>query len=130
MSVPDDPNATTIRREFAGLIARVDKLVVSDTVQEDDLAPWTNTRIVRVEDAPSAIAALKRGPGRDVLILLGRLLWNGLLEHGLVDELHLVTFPIVAGDGIKLFDGRPPVSLQLAHTRRWQGSGTRWRPNG
>jgi hypothetical protein len=60
-SVADDPNATDIRREFAGLIAGVDKLVVSDTVHEDDLAPWTNTRIVRVSDAPREITALKRG---------------------------------------------------------------------
>ncbi len=122
-SVPQDPNATDIRREFADRIARIDKLVVSDRVQEDDLAPWANTRIVRVGDAPRAIAALKRGPGRDVLILLGRVMWNGLMEHGLVDELHLMTFPIVAGDGIKLFDGRPPASLRLIHTRQWQGSG-------
>lgn len=122
-SVAADPHATAIRREFAERIARVDKVVVSDTVQEADLAPWTNTRIVRVADAPSAIAALKRAPGRDVLILLGRVLWNGLLPHGLVDELHRVTFPIVAGDGVRLFDGRPPVSLELLHTRRWPGSG-------
>lgn len=122
-SVPDDSNASAIRREFAELIARVDKLVVSDTIEEHDLAPWTNTRIVRVADAPGEIAALKRGPGRDVLILLGRVLWNGLLQHGLVDELHLVTFPIVAGDGVKLFDGRPEASLRLIHTRQWQGSG-------
>jgi dihydrofolate reductase len=122
-SVADDPTATPIRREFAALIARVDKLVVSDTIEADDLAPWTNTRIVRVGEAPGEIEALKRGPGRDVLILLGRVLWNSLLVHGLVDELHLVTFPIVAGDGIKLFDGRPPVSLQLLHTRQWPGSG-------
>jgi dihydrofolate reductase len=122
-SVVGDPNATATRREFADLIARVDKLVVSDTVQTDDLAPWTDTRIVGVADAPSEIAALKSGPGRDVLILLGRVLWNGLLKYDLVDELHLVTFPIVAGDGVKLFDGRPPVSLRLMHTRQWQGSG-------
>ena len=122
-SVQEDPTVSAVRREFADLIARVDKMVVSDTVQEDDLAPWSDTRIVRVADAPREIAELKRGPGRDVLILLGRVLWNSLLEHGLVDELHLVTFPIVAGDGIKLFDRRPRVSLRLMHTRQWQGSG-------
>ena len=122
-SVPNDPNATPIRRELADLYHRTDKLVISDTIRLPDLAPWKNTRIVSIADAPNEIRTLKEQPGRDMLILMGRVLWNALLVHRLIDELHLTTFPIIAGDGIPLFNGRPPIALKLIHSRQWQGSG-------
>ena len=56
------------------------------------------------------------------MIQLSRPLWNGLHVHDLVDELHLTIFPVIAGGGIALFSGRPPVSLELLSTRTWADS--------
>ncbi len=57
-----------IRKEFAQLIGLIDKVVVSDHLSREELAPWENTRIVKRAEAHKEIAALKQQSGRDIFL--------------------------------------------------------------
>ena len=120
--VAEDMTQPAVEREISRLNAAIEKVVVSNSLRPDEVEGWGPTRVVRRADAHAEVAALKRGPGRDILIFGSRLLWNDLLAAGLVDELHLMIGAGVVGEGVRAFGARPLGSLRLLDTRTFDGS--------
>jgi dihydrofolate reductase len=90
--------------------ANTTKYVVSRTLEK---SLWRNTQIIR--DNPIAeIQKLKAGAGGTIATDGSSQLVHALLEHGLVDELHLLVYPIALGKGKRLFTDR--VDLQFKRT--------------
>ena len=118
-----NPEATQVRRAIARRMDEIEKAVVSDKIAPEERAPWGETEIVRIGRANAWLAEKKAAPGRDILVLAGRVMWNSFLKAGLVDEIHLAIFPLVGGAGTKIFDEAPDASLRLIEARTRQGSG-------
>ena len=106
-------------REISRLNNAIDKVVISDTLTPAEIAPWHNTRIVKRADAHQQVAELKRGAGKDIIVFGSHIIWNDLLAHDLVDELHLMVGNVVLGEGTPIFVGKPQVSLHHVGTLTW-----------
>jgi dihydrofolate reductase len=93
------------------------KYVVSAT--RDSADEWQNSTVLGGYDA-EAIRKLKEQ--HDGIYISGSgTLVRGLLADGLVDELHLLMYPVVLGEGAKLFpDGAPRTPLALADQQTFE----------
>jgi dihydrofolate reductase len=95
--------------EFADKMNAMPKAVV--TKRTDDLG-WNATRLNG--DIRAGVAELKSGSGGPVLVAGSATLAKSLLVWGLVDELRLLTYPVVVGGGLRLFaDDRVRADLKL-----------------
>jgi dihydrofolate reductase len=50
------------------------------------------------------VAALKQQPGKDIYLMGGARITASLIDAGLVDELRLIVYPLIAGEGKALFE--------------------------
>jgi dihydrofolate reductase len=84
---------------FGDMMNPPKKYVVSKTLQKPI---WRNTTIIR-DNIIEAVRALKAESGRNILTDGSSLLVHALLEHDLVDELHLLVYPLTLGSGKRVF---------------------------
>jgi len=105
------------RDDEAGFAAKVNampKYVVSSTL---DSVEWNNSHLLE-GDVAEAVQGLKEWIGGIILVAGSRTLVHHLMQHGLVDELRLMVFPVVLGSGMRLFpEARDAMSLELVDTQ-------------
>jgi len=95
---------------FGDMMNAPKKYVVSKTLKKPT---WRNTTIIRNKPIES-IRALKAEPGKNVITDGSSQLVHALLEHDLVDELHLTLYPLTLGSGKRVLPNGVHATFSLA----------------
>ena len=101
--------------EWADRLNSMPKYVVSSTLTEPR---WSNSTILK-GDVVDEVSKLKQEIAGEILVYASYQLERALIEHDLVDELRLVVFPVVLGEGERLFGptgDKKPMRLVSAQT--------------
>src|SRR5262245_46046638 len=83
--------------EWARFIERTPHYVLSNTLTS---ALWPKTRFIR---SLAEITALKQQSGKDIYLVGGARTTASLIDAGLVNELRIIAYPLIAGEGKALF---------------------------
>lgn len=99
---------------FGEAMSSKPKYVVSNTLTE---SAWDDTTVIS-GDVAARVRELKEQPGGELLVVGSVALARWLLENELVDELNLIQFPLIIGEGERLFpaQGRD-IALELLDSR-------------
>jgi dihydrofolate reductase len=98
-------------QEIGALFQRINKYVLTHS---DQPLEWANSERIDGSSAADAVAKLKQSEGRDLLIQGSSTLYPPLLSARLIDQLMLITFPVLLGKGKRIFDGsESPCGLEL-----------------
>jgi dihydrofolate reductase len=101
--------------EFADRFNSMPKYVVSSTLSDPE---WTNSTGLS-GDLADEVKRVRDEHEGDVVVHGSAQLVQGLLEQDLVDELRLMVFPVVLGDGKRLFgetSEKKPLRLKSTQT--------------
>src|SRR3954469_16800582 len=100
--------------EFADKFNQMPKYVVSATLSDPE---WTNSTVIE-GDLPEEVARLKEQIDGDIVVHGSAMLAQTLLEDDPGDELRLMVFPVVLGEGKRLFgETSDKKALELVDSR-------------
>lgn len=115
---PDQVDDTTGVTDY---LNGVQKYVVSTTLDDPQ---WANSTVLS-GDPVAEVAALKRLPGRDIVVTGSISLCHMLIAADLVDEYRLFGYPVVQGRGRRLFpEGWSAANLRLLGCTSFPGGVT------
>ncbi|WP_424858197.1 dihydrofolate reductase family protein [Streptomyces sp. SAI-170] len=104
------PKMTDPADPIAGPLNSLPKYVASSTLADDP--GWAGTTVLR-GDLAKEVTSLKERTEGEIQIHGSGALVASLLDLGLVDTLHLLTFPVVLGAGRRLFQqGAVPTAFR------------------
>lgn len=108
-------------RQTDGFGVRMNNIahVVSTTLEQ---VHWDNSSLIR-HDVAEEISKLKQQPGQDILVFGSISLVQSLMAHDPIDEYRLMVFPVVVGQGKRLFgEGTLKKTLKLLETQLFGSS--------
>jgi dihydrofolate reductase len=104
----------SMKNEFADKFNSMPKYVVSSTLEDP---AWTNTTVLS-GDLVEEVTKLRDAIDGDIVVHGSAQLVQGLMEHGLVDQLNVMLFPVVLGSGKQLFgEADDKTSLKLSSSQ-------------
>ena len=103
---------------FAKALNTKPKYVASSTLSEPE---WDNTTVLS-GDVAAAVGELKARPGGELQVHGSGALIRWLMRNDLVDEMNLLTVPVVVGQGTRLFpDTGPERAFELLESQTTPG---------
>ena len=107
------PKAVFTQKGYAGIQPGAE--------QSPAAASWAEARVFD-GDLAEEIRKLKSEPGKPITAIGGAGFMRSLIATGLIDEYHLVTHPVVLGEGQTIFNGvSGPLDLKLVDVKAFPG---------
>jgi dihydrofolate reductase len=102
--------------EFADIMNSLPKYVVSTTLKKLD---WDGSHQIKANVAEE-VTKLKQQPGKDILVAGSATLVQTLMQHNLVDEYHILVYPLVLGSGKRFFKDGSTAKLKLVESKTFK----------